>query len=397
MTMTRAARTVAVVMLLASVLAAGCSQPAPAKSPAPAKVANPQKEADLTTITLIPEAERRLGIETVVLAATAIQAERTLGGEMLVPPGRGVPVTAPVAGRVDAADNLRLASGLGVRQQQVVLRLTPLSAPPRDLRVTYEADLSAARARFDAAQTQLDRAKQMLKDQVGSQRGLEQAQQEFLSAKASYDAARERLDRAGTRPLDADVSVPISAPFDGTVGQLLAAPGQVVAAGATLFELENLTILWVRVPVYVGDMSVFGAVREAAVESLGSYGGARRRPARRVTGPPAANAQASSADLFFEVANGDRAFRPGEKVSVVMSSAGEVPGLTVPASAIAYDYHGGAWIYVKTAPGTYLRQRVEVARTVGTGVVLTRGAEPGAEVVTAGVAELFGTEFGAGK
>ena len=130
MTMTRGARTVAVVMLLASVLAAGCSQPAPAKSPAPAKVANPQKEADLTTITLIPEAERRLGIETVVLAAAATQAERTLGGEMLVPPGRGVPVTAPVAGRVDAADDLRLASGLGVRQQQVVLRLTPLSAPP---------------------------------------------------------------------------------------------------------------------------------------------------------------------------------------------------------------------------------------------------------------------------
>ena len=45
----------AVVMLLASALvAAGCSQPAPAKAPAPAKVANPQKEADLTTITLTP-------------------------------------------------------------------------------------------------------------------------------------------------------------------------------------------------------------------------------------------------------------------------------------------------------------------------------------------------------
>jgi hypothetical protein len=112
---------------------------------------------------------------------------------------------------------------------------------------------------------------------------------------------------------------------------------------------------------------------------------------------PAANPQASSADLFFEVANGDRAFRPGERVSVILSLAGEATGLTVPASAIAYDYHGGAWIYVKTAPGTYVRQRVEVARTVGPRVVLARGGQPGAQVVTAGVAELFGTEFGAGK
>ena len=295
---------------------------------------------------------------------------------MLVPPGRSAPVTAPVAGRVDAADGVRLASGLGVRRQQVVLRLTPLSAPPRDLRVTYEADQAAAKARFDAAQAQLDRAKQMLKDQVGSQRGLEQAQQEFLQAKASYDAARERLERTGTRPLDADVSVPISPPFDGTVGQLLVAPGQVVPAGATLFELENLTTLWVRVPVYVGDLGAFRGEGGALVESLGAQGRAERRPARRVTGPPAANALASSADLFFEVANGDRAFRPGERVSVILSSAGEATGLTVPASAVAYDYHGGAWIYVRTAPGTYVRQRVEVARTIGTNVVLARGAEP---------------------
>ena len=396
--MTRTAASVAVVTLTASVLAAaGCSPSTPAKSPAPAKVTNPQKEADLTTITLTPEAERRLGIETTVLAAAPIRAERALGGEMLVPPGRSVPVTAPVAGRVDAAEGVRLSAGLAVREQQAVLRLTPLSAPPRDLRVTYEADLAAAKARFDAAQTQLDRARQMLKDQVGSQRALELAQQEFLSAKASHDAARERLDRAGTKPLDADVSVPISPPFDGTISRLLAAPGQVVAAGATLFELENLATLWVRVPVYVGDRNALGGAAEAAVEPLGAQAGARRRPARRVTGPPAANAQASSADLFFEVANSDRAFRPGERVSVVLSAAGDAAGLTVPASAIAYDYHGGAWIYVQSAPGTYLRQRVEVARTVGTNVVLARGAESGAQVVTAGVAELFGTEFGAGK
>jgi RND family efflux transporter MFP subunit len=396
--MTRAARSVVVLILLATgLVAAACSKSVPAKPTAPANVANPRKEADLTTITLTPEAERRLGIETVALEAAPIQAERTLGGEMLVPPGRSVPVTAPVAGRVDSVEGARLASGFGVRQQQVVLRLTPLSAPPRDLRVTNDADLAAAKARLDAAQTQLDRAKQMLKDQVGSQRGLEQAQQEFLSARASYEAARERLDRAGTRPLDADVSVPISAPFDGTVGQLLVAPGQVVPAGATLFELENLNTMWVRVPVYVGDMDALGGVGGAAVEPLGPQGGARRRPARRVTGPPSANAQATSADLFFEVANGDRAFRPGERVSVLLSSAGEAPGLAVPASAIAYDYHGGAWIYVKTAPGTYLRQRVEAARTVGANVVLARGAAAGSEVVTAGVAELFGTEFGAGK
>ena len=163
-------------------------------------------------------------------------------------------------------------------------------------------------------------------------------------------AARSRGHAGRSTPTSASRSAP---PFDGTVGQLLVAPGQVVAAGATLFELENLNTLWVRVPVYVGDMSAFGGVRRG-----------RRRVARRQRrrtgagrpdgspGRPPPTRRPRRPTLFFEVANGDRAFRPGERVSVVLSSAGEAPGLAVPASAIAYDYHGGAWIYVKTAPGT---------------------------------------------
>lgn len=396
--MTRPVRCLlALAPLCAPLVALACGPAAPGKAQPPATITNPRKEADLTTITLTADAERRLGIETALLTRQDVTGERRIGGEMLTPPGRSVPVTAPVAGRVDAVDGVRLAVGQPVRAQQLLFRLTPLSAPSRDLRVTYEAELSAATARLDGAQLQLDRARQMLKDQVGSQRNLEQAQQEFSQAKALHDASRERLDRVSTRPLDADVTVPVVAPFDGTVGQILTAAGQVVAAGTTLLEVDNLSVLWVRVPVYVGDMAALSGTRDASVEALGSSAPVVRRVARRVAGPPTANPVASSADLFFEVANGDRVFRPGERVSVVVSTAKAVQGLKVPASAIVYDYHGGAWIYVKTAPGTYERRRVEVAQTTATGAVLARGPEPGAQVVTAGVAELFGTEFGAGK
>ena len=192
--------------------------------------------------------------------------------------------------------------------------------------------------------------------------------------------------------------MPISAPFDGTVGQLLVAPGQVVPAGATLFELENLNTMWVRVPVYVGDMHALGGAGGAAVEPLGPQGGARRRPARRVTGPPSANAQATSADLFFEVANGDRAFRPGERVSVLLTSAGasrRAGGagighrLRLPRRRV--DLREDRAGHVSCASASRWR-----ARSAPTSC--WRAARlPGAQVVTAGVAELFGTEFGAGK
>lgn len=68
--------------------------------------------------------------------------------------------------------------------------------------------------------------------------------------------------------------------------------------------------------------------------------------------------------------------------------------LEVPASAILTDINGGEWVYVETAPHQYERRRVEVARIIGGRAMLARGLASGVRVVTAGAAELFGTEFG---
>ena len=383
----------AALLTLCSVGCGGNSQ-GKASEP-PAKIANPVKEADLSTITLTAEAEQRLGIETTVIQARDVPVERQIGGELLLPPGRTAPVAAPVGGRVEAVPGVTLVAGAAVRQGQAVLRLVPQEAPSRDLRVTYETDLAAARARFEAAERQLARARQLLKNEVGSQKSVEQAESEFAQAKAANDAASERLARLNERPLDADITVPVVSPVGGVLRQVFTAPGQVVTGGAPLFEAVDVRTLWVRVPLYVGDLAVFRSATSAAVDALG---GGSTRMANRVKGPPTADAQSSSADLYFQLDNPDGTFRPGQQVGVTIAAAGTgEDGLVVPASAIAYDYQGGTWVYVNTAEHTFVRQRVAVARSAGSNVVLARGPAPGSRVVTVGVAELFGTEFGAGK
>ena len=62
-----------------------------------------------------------------------------------------------------------------------------------------------------------------------------------------------------------------------------------------------------------------------------------------------------------------------------------------------YDIYGGNWVYTKIAPNVYSRRRVEVSHIVNEFAVLIRGVKVGDEVVVAGVAEIFGTEFGVGK
>ena len=94
------------------------SATAPAKAEAPAHVEAPRPEAELTTVKLSPEAVKRLGIETAVAKIDTAAATRSLGGEVAVPEGRLVTVTAPVAGTLsvaagDAARRARDAAALG--------------------------------------------------------------------------------------------------------------------------------------------------------------------------------------------------------------------------------------------------------------------------------------------
>jgi multidrug efflux pump subunit AcrA (membrane-fusion protein) len=101
--------------------------------------------------------------------------------------------------------------------------------------------------------------------------------------------------------------------------------------------------------------------------------------------------------LFYEINNSSGDFRPGQKVSVTLPYKGVQAALVIPYAAILYDIHGGTWVYEHTAPRAFVRRRVELQRVDGNMAVLQRGPKAGTKVVTAGAAEIFGTEFGGGK
>ena len=95
--------------------------------------------------------------------------------------------------------------------------------------------------------------------------------------------------------------------------------------------------------------------------------------------------------------NSGSRFRPGERVSVDIPIVGESESLVVPRAAVLLDIHGTAWVYVKSGEQQYQRARAAVRYTTPDLAVLSTGPDVGTEVVVDGAAELFGTEFGAGK
>jgi hypothetical protein len=88
----------------------------------------------------------------------------------------------------------------------------------------------------------------------------------------------------------------------------------------------------------------------------------------------------------------EAAGRVGLQTAPVQTTPGAAA--SVPLAAVVYDREGATWVYARTAPLTFQRERVTVARVVSGSAILQAGPAPGTDVVTVGAAELLGSEYG---
>lgn len=309
---------------------AGCGGATPKAGDKPAKVDPVAHESELMKITLSPEAERQLGIAVASMATSVRPSTLETFGEIVIPPASSGGLP------ISAATDLAALSASQARADGDVMR-------------------SAALAKV--AQLNLDRAEALVREEAGS-------------AKARDDAL---ATAASSR---ADLAV---------------ANRQRSLLGASVASLGRLNTLWVRVPVLAADLARIDRRVTAAIDTVGpDEGTVTGRP---VQAPPSANSTAGSVDLYFAVPG--RGLQLGQRVAVsLVTTAKAAAGSTVPASAIVHDINGGEWVYARLAPRTYERRRVQVVRIEDATAILTTVPGDAREVVAAGAAELFGTEFG---
>ena len=114
------------------------------------------------------------------------------------------------------------------------------------------------------------------------------------------------------------------------------------------------------------------------------------------TEKPAEVVPIQGTDLSRVVLTDEAAQRIGIKTAPVqqLAASAGAPGTAIPLAAVIYQADGSTWVYTASAPLTFVRQRVTVARVSGDLALLQTGPAPGTAVVTVGAAELFGSEYG---
>jgi membrane fusion protein, heavy metal efflux system len=392
----------------------------PAKPSAPAIVA---KEEDLLTITLTADAAKRLRIETAKAEVKPVRRERAYGGEVTIPPGHTILVAAPLGGILKSPPGGVPRAGTRVKRGDPVFQFLPLLSPDArttlaTARVDAEGQVNTARTSLATAKVGLDRAQELLSKEAASRKTVEDAQAVYDLAQKALEAAQARLalltQAAGDAEKGTAAPLTIEAPIDGMLRNVSALAEQNVPSGATLFEVTNLDPIWVRVPVFVGEVGDLDS-DEAEIGPLTARPGTPTRSARPAVAPPSANPMAGTVDLYFTLSNADGSFIPGQRVGVTipMREPGKVvlipvlwvtvpltdpkKSLTVPWRAVLFDINGGTWVYEQIAPRTYTRRRVQVRYVTQGTAVLEWGPKLDKPVVTVGAQELFGTEVGFGK
>jgi len=162
-------------------------------------------------------------------------------------------------------------------------------------------------------------------------------------------------------------------------------------------ETEPVTIgtVWVRVPLIEGDLNKIDRSQPALILPLGGDNQAPGLTAQVVTRPPVAAEPA----VYYQVSGAGHGLAPGQAVRVELPLSNNGNGtlrMIVPYSAVLYDVHGETWVYTNPAPLTFVRHLINVDYIEGDQAILLEGPPAGTSIVTVGVAELFGLEFGIG-
>ena len=162
-------------------------------------------------------------------------------------------MTAPVAGTLGSDDG-RPRWVPPVEKGQVVLTLLPIAPAERDVRIEAERAVREAEGRQEMAAKRAERAPRNWRAMVRAVKGPPKKRKP-ISSPPMPRSRRPEIDWPWRhRTVSASGAVPLAGPHAAVLRTLHATPGQTVSAGAPLFDLVALETVWLRVPLYAGDV-----------------------------------------------------------------------------------------------------------------------------------------------
>ncbi len=334
--------------------------------------------AERASFAVTPAQMRALGVTLQRLDQPTTIRGLSYPARVMLPPQQDSVISAPVAGVVDqllVTEHQRVASG------QPMLRL----ASPEFGQLQLAALQAASHNRL--AQQTLQREKQLFAEGIVPRRRLLEAEAAASDSQAALRQASGALHLVGldapavARLIGAGVpqeSLLVRARSTGLVVDLLARPGQRVAAADPLLHIADPSQLWLDIQIPADSADAWA--KDGEISVVGRAVTARPMQASAVVG------EGQTVSLRAQVTRGVERVRPGEFVQVQLPFADSAGAWSLPLAALARQGEQ-AWVFVRTAQGFEAR-KVSVVASAGASVSVQGALKPGDQVAVSSVIAL---------
>lgn len=214
------------------------------------------------------------------------------------------------------------------------------------------SQLASAQNQYSLAKTTFERQKNLWDKKIGSEIQYLQAQTQMISAQKAVAQINAQLSKTVIR-----------APFSGTIDEVFAEKGQVIAPSVTgLLRIVNLGNMYVSTSIpetYIGKLKL-GDLVDVYLTSLGkTYKGKVRQVGNYI------NPNNRTFGIEVSVPNPDNLLRPNQVAKLKITDYTSKDAIVVPTNVIQEDGKGDHYVYVVEGSNGKTGTAKKVVVTVG--------------------------------
>jgi RND family efflux transporter MFP subunit len=290
----------------------------------------------------------------------------------LVQPSQGneIVVSALTAGIVQISAN-NLLEGKEVSKGQSLCSITGSNMADNNISVRF----IEAQNNYEKAKADYERAKELAKEKIVSEKDLIAAKNQHENSKAVYENLNKNFNAAGQT---------VTSPMSGFIKQVFVKSGTFVEAGQPLVTVSQNRTLTLTADLPMKYASVLGAVQSANLRSPNDN---RTYTFEELNGKVLAYGKSAGAGSFLvpitlQIDNTGNFF-PGSFVEVYLKTLTNAEALTVPVSALLEE-QDSFFVWVQVTPELFEKREVSTGKTDGIQIEIVKGLRTDERIVIRG-------------
>jgi RND family efflux transporter MFP subunit len=343
---------------------------------------------DQHELRLSPEAARRIGLRVELARRRSVAEVVTVEGVLDLPPDRRAIASSRLPGIVQS---VRVDRDQEVRAGDIIAEVASLELQ------SLQLDLYRSQLQLHVLKQTLDRLRTL--NNAGnagvSARQVRETQSAYTIEEQRRDSLKRRLLQAGLSEPQVRLvldkgqfaqTLPVRAPIYGRVVRFLGVLGQAVKAEDPLFDIHDLSGVWVQGHVLERDLPRVRLDQSARVRLAADPDFTADAVVRRGAG--VFDGADRTLSIWAELRRPPKRPLPiGMLARLNLIVSEPAPTLAVPRDAL-WRESGATYVFIQQPSGVFERRLVQTGRADGRFIEITKGLDENELVATHGVAEL---------